>query len=315
MITIINLSALAEPIQTRNIPTYLLSYADKNIPHNWPSIEAFAKLQSTYAPQTPVSSLFSCRMFNIPMYSYGWIMTHMDNELISQYKLGDFKTKEFLIRLLNIFGFLKESTFSKKIKEDLFNDRKDLISINHISEFEELTQELIAMALLEKAWLARMKFSEQTDRKIQYFFSENNEDTICITANSNAIDCIASVKYLSKIYPSLLWLSAQELYEHLEVQDNKSDSGIPLTKDGRIKLYVSYMHKAFKTGHSDETTVTTASLLQKIVEQEQVNLEETRLISQWEGDLKMAKNLGIKEIIDAKTYFLPTEFNFKNVKS
>jgi len=77
-------------------------------------------------------------------------------------------------------------------------------------------------------------------------------------------------------------------------------AGIPLTTDGRLKLYVSYTHQAFKTGRTNETNMTTDNLLRKLVSQEKIDVKQTKLISQWQGDRDMATTLTIREVIDAK---------------
>lgn len=309
MITIINFSALAEPVQDTSIPANMLSYVNENLARQWLSIQAFAKLQSDYAPPSIVSSVLCCGMFGMPTYSYGWILSQIDWNLISQYKMGKMKTKEFLNQLLNVFPFLRDTNFSEEIKRDLFSDRENLISISDLSGLEALTHEHIALALLERAWLARMQFSEETDRKMQYFFDENTDEPVYIISNSNEMDCRATIKYLKTAYPSLPWLSDQELYSAIQVPNQEINGGIPLTRDSRLKLYVSYTHQAFKTGRSDETKMTTDNLLRKLVEQEKIDLDQTKLISQWRGDREMAKTLNIREVIDSKTYFSPTELN------
>jgi hypothetical protein len=309
MITIINLSALAEPVQDTSIPANMLRYVNENLARQWLSIQAFAKLQSDYAPPSIVSSILCCGMFGMPTYSYGWILNQIDWNLISQYKMGKMKTKEFLNQLLNVFSFLRDTNFSEEIKRDLFSDRENLISISDLSVLEALTPEHIALALLERAWLARMQFSEETDRKTQYFFDENTDEPVYIISNSNEMDCRATIKYLKTAYPSLPWLSDQELYSAIQVPNQEINGGIPLTRDSRLKLYVSYTHQAFKTGRADETNMTTDNLLRKLVEQEKIDLDQTKLISQWRGDREMAQTLNIREVIDSKTYFSPTELN------
>jgi hypothetical protein len=120
------------------------------------------------------------------------------------------------------------------------------------------------------------------------------------------MDCRATIKYLQTAYPSLPWLPDQELYSAIQVPSQEINGGIPLTRDGRLKLYVSYTHQAFKTGRADETNMTTDNLLRKLFDQEKIDLDQTKLISQWRGDREMAKTLNIKEIIDSKIYFSPT---------
>ncbi|MCR9191375.1 MAG: hypothetical protein NXI01_01795 [Gammaproteobacteria bacterium] len=309
MITVINLSALAEPAKDTSIPAHMLSYINDNLARQWLSIKAFAELQANYAPPSFVSSILCCGMFGMPTYSYGWILSQIDWNLISQYKIGKMKTKEFLNNLLNVFPFLRAVNFSVEIKETLFKNREDLISIRDLSSLEELTHEHVALSLLEQAWLARMQFSEETNRKIQYFFDENPDDPVYIISNSNEMDCSASIKYLHAKFPSLPWRSNQELDLAIQVPDQALNAGIPLTTDGRLKLYASYTHQAFKTGHADETNMTTDKLLRKLVEQEEINVDQITLISQWRGDREMAKSLNIKEVIDSKIYFSPTELN------
>lgn len=315
MITIINLSALAEPLKDASIPANMLSYLNENLARQWASIKAFAKLQSDYASPSFASSVLCCGMFGMPIYSYAWILGQIDWDLISQYKLGTIKTKEFLNKLLNVFSFLRDANFSEEINESLFRNREGLISIRDLSSLEELTPEYVALALLEQAWLARMKFSEETDRNTRYFFDQNKDESVYIISNSNEMDCAATIKYLQITYPSLPWLSDQELESGIEVPNQELSTGIPLTTDGRLKLYVSYAHRAFKIGSAHETRVTTANLLRKLVKEEQIDLEQTKLISQWRGDLEMAKTLKIRAVIDSATYFPPTVSNVTKAKS
>ena len=85
MITIINLSALAEPLKDASIPANMLSYLNENLARQWASIKAFAKLQSDYASPSFASSVLCCGMFGMPIYSYAWILGQIDWDLISQY--------------------------------------------------------------------------------------------------------------------------------------------------------------------------------------------------------------------------------------
>lgn len=314
MTTIINLSALAEPVQDTSIPANMLSYIDGNLARQWLSIKAFAALHANYAPHSIVTSTLCCGMFGMQAYSCGWILSHIDWNLIVQYKMGKIKTKEFLSTLLNEFPFLKEKDFSKEFKENLFKNKENLISIYDLCNAEELTPEHIALALLEQAWLARMQFPEETDRKVQYFFDENPDEFVYIISNSNEMDCRSTITYLRATYPSLPWLSNHELYSAIQVPSQELSEGIPLTRDGRLKIYVSYTHQAFKIGRVDETNMTTDILLQKLVDQEKIDLAQTKLISQYRGDCDMATTLNIRDVIDSKVYFSPTELKVIKVK-
>ena len=120
------MSALAEPIKDTSIPANMLSYLNDNLARQWLSIEAFTKLQASYAPPSLVSSLLCCSMFGMPTYSYGWILSQIDWHLISQYKVGKIKTNKFLNELLNIFRFLRDVNFSLEIKENLFKNKENL---------------------------------------------------------------------------------------------------------------------------------------------------------------------------------------------
>lgn len=312
MTTIINLSALAEPVKDTSMPAYMLSYLNDNLARQWLSIKAFAKLHADYAPPSCVSSVLCFGMFGMPTYSYGWIVTQIDWRLISHYKVGRINTKDFLNKLLDVFSFLRDASFSEDLKKTLFDNRENLTSISDLSSLAELTQELIALALLEQAWLARMQFSEETNRKVQYFFDEHRNDSLYIISNTNEMDCRASINYLRTTYPYIDWLDEEALNTALQVPNNELTTGISLTKDGRFKIYGSYTHRAFKTGHADEANMTTDILLEKLVTQEGIDINQATLISQWQGDRNMATTLGIKQVIDSKSYFSPTEFTVIN---
>jgi hypothetical protein len=169
----------------------------------------------------------------------------------------------------------------------------------------------MGLALLEEAWLARMQFSEETSSKVTDFFNHNQDDTIYLISNTNEMDCRTIIAYLRKIYPSLCWKSCKTLDLALKVPDQSCIEGISLTEDGQVKLYTSYTHHAFKNGWSDETTITTDRLLQQLIAQEKLDVNSTRLISQWSRDRDMANHLKIKDVIDAKHYFYSDAIKFK----
>jgi len=314
MNVIINLSALAPPSQDAATPASMLSYLNDNLARQFLSIKQFAKLHADYAPSSMMSSVLCCSMFGMPIYSYGWVLNHIDWNLISQYKIGKMKTEVFLNHLLNVFPFLKDTNFSEDIKQCLFKNKESLMSIRNLSNVEDLTALHIAHALLEQAWLARMQFSEETDSNVRHFFDKNQDKSIYIVANSNPMDFDTTIKYLITIYPDLAWLPEKELRSAIDVPNEKANMGISLTTDGHVKMYASYTHQAFKTGHADETNMTTDNLLKKLVEEEKIDLAETTFISQWSRDINMANELGIKVVTDSKNYFSPTDFNVTKAK-
>ncbi|RUR08876.1 hypothetical protein [Legionella septentrionalis] len=303
--TIINLSALAEPQKDSSIPANLLNFVNGNLASQWLSIKAFADLYTQYAPSDGMSSLVCCGIFSAP-YSVGWVISKIDWSLISQYKAGKLKTDTFLDKLLDIFSFLKSYNFPEKLKKELFDRRDKLSSLNHTSNIKELTSHIVAKALLEEAWLARMQFDATSSTKVNYFFNENNKNKIYFVANSNEMDINATMRYLTATYPQTKWLNKQTLEHVLQVPETGLKQGISLTSDDSVVLYVSYAHHAFKTGLVHEANVTTDNLLKMLVEQEKLDISKVSLISQWTKDREMATEvLKISKVYDAKDYFCP----------
>jgi len=300
---IINLSALAEPQKATSIPARMMGYLNENLARQWLSIAAFANLYTSYAPPSTIP-LFSCfGTFSAPIYSVGWVISQINWPLISQYKTGKVTTDNFLGKLLKSFPFLEETEFSVDVKERLFNKQEKLLSLRDVSKPEELTSTSIAKALLEEAWLARMQFDQITDDNVNHFFDREKNNKVYIISNSNEMDVRETIQYLRAMYPSIAWCDPNELSKLLRVSEEAWEQGIPVTRDGSLKLYLSYTHHAFKTGCADENPMRTDALLQLLIEKEKLDVNQVTLISQWSKDRAMGNQLNIKNILEANAYF------------
>ena len=311
---IINLSALAEPQKSTSIPARMMGYLNENLARQWLSIAAFANLYASYAPPStiPLSSCFGT--FSAPIYSVGWVISQINWPLISQYKAGKMTTDSFLEELLKSFPFLTETEFSSDVKERLFNKQKKLLSLRDVSNPEKLTSTSIAKALLEEDWLARIQFDQFTDDNVNHFFDREMKNIVYIISNSNEMDIRETIQYLRSIYSSIAWCDPDELSELLRVSGEAREQGIPVTKDGLIKLYLSYTHQAFKTGCADESLMRTDALLQLLIEQEKLNVNQVTLISQWSKDRAMGNQLSIENILEANAYFTQATIDESSAK-
>ncbi len=301
--TIINLSALAEPQKDTSMPARMMGYLNESLARQWLSIAAFANLYASYVPPStmPLSSCFGT--FSAPIYSVGWVISQINWPLISQYKTGKMTTDHFLGELLKSFPFLAETDFSLDVKERLFNKQEKLLTLHDVSKLEELTSALIAKALLEEAWLARMQFDQATDSNLNYFFDREKDNNVYIISNSNEMDVRETMQYLRIMYPSIAWCNPNELSKLIQIPEEAWEQGIPVTTDGSIKLYLSYTHHAFKTGCADESPMKTDALLELLINKEKLDVHQVTLISQWSKDRDMGKKLNIRNILDVKTYF------------
>lgn len=297
-VSIINLSALVEPKQDMYFVTKkILSFFGQNAVRDWPSIRAYLDLCNRYKP--------AC-MGIYGLTHLGWlagVYKSQQARLITDYKSGKINTDQFLLAQLKIFDFLKNAPLEEKEDLNRLLDRQ-LISLQDI-DIQSLKEDrsLIAKAMLEEAWVARMHFDSHQESKVQDFFArQNGMDKVVIISNSNEIDIRATIRFLQKSCPELLWEDGIET-DLLKVPDEPLEKGITLTTDGKVMLYVSYAHRAYKTGIIPETGMATNGLLELIYMNESLNEKVVTLISQWGGDLKTGYQLGFNTCVNSEEFF------------
>ncbi|OGT49052.1 MAG: hypothetical protein A3E82_01380 [Gammaproteobacteria bacterium RIFCSPHIGHO2_12_FULL_38_11] len=316
-IAVINLSALVSPIAPSQFYLKPVGYFAPAVKSNWPSFMAFLEL-CKYAKSSCCPSLFQS-MYNLP-----WLIKIcVKSTAIRDYKLGKINTDEFLQSLLdNAFSFLKDADLSKNTKK-IMDNQATLFSLRNYKAGDVLTTELIALALLEMAWTARMQFSTAvTQKKALTLFSENNYGEINLISNSNPLDILHNITQLRKSHGQLDWIDDGVLLEEIMLKQNTKNP-IILTKDNKLRLFVSFNYAASKTGanlsnalhvaspSSDSDPLlsasrainTTSGFLSFVVDEK--GRANTTLISQWRGDLDEGRRLNFHDCIDASTYFAP----------
>lgn len=308
---VINLSALAPPIETDSVIPATLAHIAPGVKRDWPSIIAFYELCKLH-PGNPTC----CYGIFDDVFNLVWLMKiYNNNTIIPDYKAGKLQTDEFLNRLLDVFEFLEGVEFGEldTLVDEIWQFKQASISLRKVNDKSQLTNKLIAKTLLEKAWAARMVFDDTTKARINHFFTEGqNADSLFIVANSNEIDVWQTLRFLRANHAAIQWLDEATLAQRITVPDEALAKGIALDQAGKVKLYLSYTHFAFKNGEVPETGMKTNNLLALLVETEKLKPSEVTMISQWQGDLTTAAEMRMG-IISAKDYFPAKNTHLKHV--
>lgn len=142
-------------------------------------------------------------------------------------------------------------------------------------------------SLLTDAWNASIKVSEKTQGRLSLLVKEAETSPVYLISNTNELNVNAILDLLQKNYPELKFnknmdVSIKESKEPIEVLPN-------------IYLCLSYRYGSFK-----EETVTTASLLEQLSKK---CSNPVTLVSQYPGDLKKAKQLGLDSVLNAEEFY------------
>ena len=156
--------------------------------------------------------------------------------------------------------------------------KKTLLTTYELTDSELLDNTILAKALLEIAWIARMTFHNETKTYFNSFIDEKQHHYILIS-NSNPMDIWQTILYLKGQFPALCWNSEESLYH--QISNNSAHSPIELTSNKRLLLYPSYRYGLLKTeGLLEEITKTFPNA-------------DFKLISESKADLAMAEKLNI----------------------
>ena len=125
-------------------------------------VDAFAQLCDRYS-----HGYFSCccpSMFT-KLTNKAWVAWKYSQHLktvINPYKLGELTTEQFLNRMLNIFSFLEDDNlkYPNEVIGELWKDKNSFISLRNVVNKTDLSNRLIALVLLEKAWNAIIDFEK-----------------------------------------------------------------------------------------------------------------------------------------------------------
>jgi hypothetical protein len=145
-------------------------------------------------------------------------------------------------------------------------------------------------ALLIDAWNASIKMSEFTQDRLSRLVEKAESEPVFLIANTNELNVKAVLDLFKQKYPNLQFnngfdVSIKESKEPIEILPN-------------IFLCLSYRYKSFKAEN-----VTTGSILEELVQQN--NSENITVVSQFDGDLQKAKQLGIADVQTAEKFYGP----------
>jgi hypothetical protein len=216
-----------------------------------------------------------------------------DKALIQPYKLGRIDTRQFLQNLLHIFSFLRG------IEEDVTSLNRGR-SYSHEAPF----------ALLEEAWNAIIDLDETRFSRFPMLVAEASEvEPIYLISNTNELNVLKILRLLKEKNPDIQWVTPLDL----SVVESKA----PIQIAPNIFLCLSYRYQLFKSV-ADNRSVnphSTMSLLTHLVTEQLsgVTTSDIRVVSQFDGDLDAAADLGISAV-KADTFFNDTELHSKKTK-
>jgi hypothetical protein len=221
--------------------------------------------------------------------NYGWVSYHYQTryaELIEPYKLGQIDSDQFLANLSEIFDFLDDDDLDQGV---LLRARKNV----HYSTNNK-------HALLEEAWNASIALDETTNYRLPDLADQN--EPVYLVSNTNELNVIAIIALLKAKNPDIQF---EETIDLSVTEDRK-----PIKIAPNIYLCLSYRYQLFKTAEQNTTSNpnSTMSLLRHLVENElATDKADIKVISQYDGDLAEAKNIGIPQanLYRSEDYFKP----------
>lgn len=266
---------------------------------------AFVELCDTYSQWSWCSGC--CPTFFSHYSNKAWVAgkyaAHLKST-INPYKLGKMTTDEFLEKMCVIFLFLvnEEQDYSEDIVELSQQTQGQLVNFDE----DETNTNKIAKALLEKAWTTGINFTDKDKAKLQNLLTMAEGEPIYFISNTNHLDVNKILNLFRQNVPECNWLSlaAVDIMPHKELEAK------PIQIAPNIYLCLSYCYGAFKTQKENTIYQTgTPSLLKTVVTDLQssgtFNIEDIKVISQFEKDLHAAREIGVLEenIYSAENYY------------
>lgn len=255
------------------------------------SVNAFAELCTRFSS----GCISSCPSFFQSWSNYAWVMyqyTMNDKQLIQPYRLGLISTLQFLQNLLALFPFLAT----------LKHDEERLMLLNGGQSYSNN----YALALLEDAWNTSIALEETHTLRFPKLVEQAKSEPVYLISNTNELNVRKIIRLLQKQNPTVIFHDPIDL----SVQDSKK----PIEIAPNIFLCLSYRYQLFKTltESNSQNPHSTMSLLNHLIKN-QLAAEKISVVSQFEGDLREAVNLGIAShnTMTATHYFAEPRLDLK----
>ena len=258
------------------------------------SVGAFVQLCNKYS----TGCFSSCPTFFKSWSNYAWVMYQysMNNQqLIQPYRLGAINTEQFLQNLLQIFPFL----------QDLPDEQEGLTQL-HVDKSYGHT---FALSLLANAWNEIIDLDETRATRFPALAALSQSEPVYLISNTNELNVLKILQLLKKQNP--------EIKFHTDIDLSVQKNNGPIQIAPNIFLCLSYRYQLFKTMEDNHgvNPHSTTSLLHHLVKKElsSVARSDIRVISQYQGDLTEATNLGIpaENLSLADTFFNATALAMK----
>lgn len=137
--------------------------------------------------------------------------------------------------------------------------------------------------LLGQAWNASIKLSDDTRTRFSQLLEWAEHEPVYLISNTNELNVEAIL--------SLFKSQNQELTFKKKIDISVQDSKTPVEILPNVFLCLSYRYKTFKTDH----------LLEQLIQNQ--DLADITLVSQYEGDLDKAEQLGIRNIRTPEQFY------------
>ena len=143
-------------------------------------------------------------------------------------------------------------------------------------------------ALLIGAWNASIKLGEMTQDRLSQLVDKAKSEPVYLISNTNELNVTAILDLFKQKYPNLPFKA--------DIDVSIKNSKEPIEILPNVFLCLSYRFKSFKAEN-----VTTGSILEELVQQ---NAKESiTVVSQYEGDLRKAQQLGIADIQTDESFY------------
>lgn len=214
-------------------------------------------------------------------------------QLIERFKLGGVDSQTFVDGLLDaFFPHLSDIDFPVAQKQMIIEQQALYVSLNlpvsGLPAAQALTSRQVAKALVEDAWGVRIQSIDKTyQRRIIDIFRQAvvaDVDALRIVSNSNPIDMRRFIYHLHLAFPKHVSCPLDIDWQNMEHRSVRiGDCGKP------INLDVSFRYQAHKT---ERAALGTNGMLSSIAVGKRP--QSVRVMSQWQGDLLAARQLGMQ---------------------
>lgn len=286
--TIINLSCLQRPIRQTN-------FGFASIPTK--GVNAFVELCQVFSRPRVYCGMNFSSISNPLWVAYQYTLKLP--QIINPYKLGNITSSQFIQNLRQTFSFITHDS----LKTDRAGGLIDEIKQNHhhyltlkSEHGASYSPDKLIDALIERAWNALIEIDDIDGKHLNQIYRQARANQpIYLISNTNELNVHV---ILSKL--------ADACDQKVEASQSVNRHGlnmIQLFKNKPVFLVPSYLNHQFKADANS-----TPGLMRTVIDKLALQPGNTKVVSQYQGDLSQAAALGVPEAnrLGADQYFEPS---------